>query len=102
MPEQDFSRKTPSVAGLMQKRAAEEAVQEAERAAQQSALHVVDRWSTERSPLWSPAIRYAVVAETPWLDVYCPGCQTGWWRLGTTDDPSTGLPVSSDERRDIT
>jgi hypothetical protein len=26
--------------------------------------------------LWSPAIRAALVAETPWLDVFCPGCGT--------------------------
>jgi hypothetical protein len=34
----------------MQKRAAEEAVQK-------EALHVVERWNAERSPLWSPTIR---------------------------------------------
>jgi hypothetical protein len=60
----------------MQKRAVDETTHEAERAAQQSALRVVERWNTERSPLWSPTIRCAVVAGTPWLDVYCPGCQT--------------------------
>src|SRR5215469_3512029 len=76
MPEQDFTRKTPSVAELMRKRAEEEAVQHAERAAQQSALHVVERWNAERSPLWSPTIRCAITAGTPWLDVYCPGCRT--------------------------
>jgi len=38
------------------------------------ALHVIERWNAERSPLWSPTIRCAVVAGTPWLDVYCPGC----------------------------
>src|SRR5712664_4119828 len=26
--------------------------------------------------LWSPTIRCAVVAGTPWLDVYCTGCRT--------------------------
>jgi hypothetical protein len=26
--------------------------------------------------LWSPAIRAALLAETPWLDVFCPGCGT--------------------------
>jgi hypothetical protein len=25
---------------------------------------------------WSPTIRAAIVAGTPWLDIYCPGCQT--------------------------
>jgi hypothetical protein len=24
--------------------------------------------------LWSPTIRAALVAGTPWLDVFCPGC----------------------------
>src|SRR5258707_7741472 len=53
----------------MQKRAAEEA-------ARKEALHVIERWNAERSPLWSPTIRCAIVAGTPWLDVYCPGCRT--------------------------
>jgi hypothetical protein len=26
--------------------------------------------------LWSPTIRAALVAGTPWLDVFCPGCGT--------------------------
>ena len=60
----------------MRKRAVEEAVAAAERANQQAALAVVERWNAERSPLWSPAIRCAVIAGTPWLDVYCPGCRT--------------------------
>jgi hypothetical protein len=37
---------------------------------------LVERWNAERSPLWSPTIRCAVTAGTPWLDVYCPGCRT--------------------------
>ena len=40
------------------------------------AVHVVERWNAERSVLWSPTIRCAAVAGTPWLDVYCPGCRT--------------------------
>ncbi len=32
--------------------------------------------SRARHPLWSPTIRCAVTAGTPWLDVYCPGCRT--------------------------
>ena len=76
MPDDHPYRKTPSVAELMQMRAAEEAVQEAERAAQQAALDVIERWNAERSPLWSPTIRCAIVALTPWLDIYCPGCRT--------------------------
>ena len=26
--------------------------------------------------LWSPMIRAAMLADTPWLDVFCPGCGT--------------------------
>jgi hypothetical protein len=55
---------------------AEEAVREAERAAQKAALGVVERWNAERSLLWSPTIRCAMVAGMPWLDVHCPGCRT--------------------------
>jgi hypothetical protein len=76
MPEQHPTRKNASVAELREKRKAEMAVREAERAAQQAALGVVERWNAERSPLWSPTIRCATVAGTPWLDVYCPGCRT--------------------------
>ena len=40
----------------------------------------VDRWNrrlaTGRDMLWSPTIRAALVAGTPWLDVFCPGCGT--------------------------
>jgi hypothetical protein len=41
---------------------------------------VVDRWNrrlaTGRDMLWSPTIRAALIAGTPWLDVFCPGCGT--------------------------
>ena len=77
MPDQDFTRKTPSAADLMRKRAADESAHAADEAARKAALCVVERWNAERSPLWSPTIRCAVVAGTPWLDVYCPGCRTG-------------------------
>jgi hypothetical protein len=69
MPDDHPYRKNPSVADLRQKRAADEAKRKA-------ALHIVERWNAERSPLWSPTIRCAVTAGTPWLDVYCPGCRT--------------------------
>ena len=69
MPEQPDRNRGLSAAELMQKRAAEGA-------ARKEALQVVERWNAERSPLWSPTIRCAVVAGTPWLDVYCPGCRT--------------------------
>ncbi len=76
MPEDHPYRKNPSVADLMRTRAVEEAGAAAERANQQAALAVVERWNTERSPLWSPTIRCAITAGTPWLDIYCPGCRT--------------------------
>src|SRR5258708_5280831 len=81
MPEQPDRNRGLSAAELMQRRAAERAgeVMEgggAEGAARKEAVHVVERWNAERSPLWSPTIRCAVVAGTPWLDVYCPGCRT--------------------------
>jgi hypothetical protein len=52
----------------------------ADRAARAEAELVVDRWNrrlaTGRDMLWSPTIRAALVAGTPWLDVSCPGCGT--------------------------
>jgi hypothetical protein len=39
---------------------------------------VVERWNEQlaagREMLWSPTIRAAMLAGTPWLDVFCPGC----------------------------
>jgi hypothetical protein len=32
--------------------------------------------STGRDMMWSPTIRAALIAGTPWLDVFCPGCGT--------------------------
>src|SRR5712672_3212555 len=69
MPEQPDRNRGLSAAELMQKRAAEEA-------ARKEAMQVVERWNAERSPLWSPTIRCAILAGTPWLDLYCPGCRT--------------------------
>lgn len=60
----------------MRKRAADEAALEADRAAREAALLIVEWWNAERSVLWSPTIRCAITAGTPWLDVYCPGCRT--------------------------
>jgi hypothetical protein len=52
----------------------------ADRAARLEAELVVDRWNrrlaTGRDMLWSPTIRAALIAGTPWLDVFCPGCGT--------------------------
>jgi hypothetical protein len=55
---------------------------EGRRAARAEAELFVDRWNrrlaTGRDMLWSPTIRAALLAGTPWLDVFCPGCGTGW------------------------
>jgi hypothetical protein len=52
----------------------------ADRAARLEAELVIDRWNrrlaTGRDMLWSPTIRAALVAGTPWVDVFCPGCGT--------------------------
>jgi hypothetical protein len=52
----------------------------ADRAAHAEAEAVIDRWNrrlaTGRDMLWSPTIRAALLAGTPWLDVFCPGCGT--------------------------
>jgi hypothetical protein len=49
-------------------------------AARAEAERVVERWNRAiamgRDIWWSPTIRAAIVAGTPWLDVYCPGCNT--------------------------
>ncbi len=76
MPDDHPYRKTPSVADLMRKRAADEAAHAADEAARKAALSIVERWNGERSVLWSPTIRCAITAGTPWLDVHCPGCRT--------------------------
>jgi hypothetical protein len=52
----------------------------ADRAARADAKAVVDRWNDQLAAggdmLWSPMIRAAMLADTPWLDVFCPGCGT--------------------------
>jgi hypothetical protein len=49
-------------------------------AAVAEARRVVERWNQElasgRDVWWSPTLRAAIVADMPWLDVYCPGCKT--------------------------
>jgi hypothetical protein len=56
------------------KRAAEDGAARAEAEA------VIQRWNEQlaagRDTLWSPTIRAALLAGTPWLDVFCPGCGT--------------------------
>jgi hypothetical protein len=52
----------------------------ANQASRDEAAGVVQRWheaiATGADIWWSPTIRAALVAGTPWLEVYCPGCQT--------------------------
>jgi hypothetical protein len=52
----------------------------ADRAARLEAELVVDRWNrrlaTGHDMLWSPAIRAGLLAGTPWLEIFCPGCGT--------------------------
>jgi hypothetical protein len=52
----------------------------ADAAARAEAKGVVERWNEQlaasRDILWSPTIRAALIAGTPWLDVFCPGCGT--------------------------
>jgi hypothetical protein len=52
----------------------------AKQAARDEAVRIVDRWNAAlavgRGVLWSPTIRFAVLADMPWLDVHCPGCRT--------------------------
>jgi hypothetical protein len=71
MPEHDPTR-TDRLALYMRARAAE-------KAARDEAVAVVERWNAAltsgRGALWSPTIRCAVMAGTPWLDIHCPGCR---------------------------
>jgi hypothetical protein len=50
------------------------------KAAQAEAQRVVERWNAAlaagKGALWSPTIRAAIAAGTPWVDVFCPGCRT--------------------------
>jgi hypothetical protein len=52
----------------------------ADQAARDDAARVIERWNgalaAGRDIWWSPTIRAALVAGTPWLEVYCPSCQT--------------------------
>jgi hypothetical protein len=52
----------------------------ADDAARAEAKAVIDRWNEKlaasRDILWSPTIRAALIARTPWLDVFFPGCGT--------------------------
>jgi hypothetical protein len=68
----------------------------ADKAARLEAELVVDRWNRRlasgRDMLWCPTIRAALVAGTPWLEVFCPGCGT------ITDDDRIGVePCDSNE-----
>ena len=52
----------------------------ADSAVRAEAKTVIQRWNDQlalgRDMLWSPTIRGALLAGTPWLDVFCPGCGT--------------------------
>jgi hypothetical protein len=54
--------------------------QVADAAARAEAKAVIERWNeqlgTSRDMLSSPTIRAALIAGTPWLDVFCAGCGT--------------------------
>jgi hypothetical protein len=54
--------------------------QVADAAARAEAKAIIERWNEQlvasRDMLWSPTIRAALIAGTPWLDVFCPGCAT--------------------------
>jgi hypothetical protein len=51
-----------------------------DKASRAYAKAVVERWNEQlaagQDMLWSPTIRAAMLAGTPWLDVFCPGCGT--------------------------
>ena len=52
----------------------------ADSAVRAEAKTVIQRWNDQlalgQDMLWSPTIRTALLAGTPWLDVFCPGCGT--------------------------
>ncbi|RAI42929.1 hypothetical protein [Rhodoplanes roseus] len=67
----------------MMARAASRAEAHAER---ERARTIIARWNAALAagpdlPLWSPSLRGALVAGTPWLEVLCPACAT----IGTVD-----------------
>jgi hypothetical protein len=74
----------------------------AERAARTEAELVVDRWNrrlaTGRDMRWSPTIRAALVAGTPWLDVFCPGCGERVRHGASSNGADEGIPVGDDRQ----
>src|SRR5215813_11959101 len=72
MPEHDSPR-TERLALYMREHALK-------KAARDDAVRVVVQWNIALAAgggaLWSPTIRCAIRAGTPWLDVHCPGCRT--------------------------
>jgi hypothetical protein len=69
--------------------------QVADAAARAEAKAVIERWNKQlvasRDMLWSPTIRAALIAGTPWLDVFCPGCGTS----RAIDLRKVGRPLAS-------
>ena len=59
----------------------------ADKAARAEAEAIIRRWNDQlalgRDMLWSPTIRAALIAGTPWFDVHCPGCNTSRATLTT-------------------
>jgi hypothetical protein len=53
--------------------------QVADAAARAEAKAVIEGWNEQlaasRDMLWSPTIRAALIAGTPWRDVFCAGCE---------------------------
>jgi hypothetical protein len=70
----------------------------ADKAARIEAELVIDRWNrrlvTGRDMLWSPTIRAALVAETPWLDVFCPAAAPAGHPLASVGTLVLGLRCS--------
>ena len=70
--------------------------QVADAAARAEAKGVIERWNEQlaasRDILWSPTIRAALIAGTPWLDVFCPGC-------GTSGQSTYGRSIVTRSRR---
>jgi hypothetical protein len=50
----------------------------ADAGARAEAKAIIERWNEQlaasRDMLWTPTIGAALIAGTPWLDVFCPGC----------------------------
>jgi hypothetical protein len=72
----------------------------ADRAARAEAEAVIQRWNDQlsrgRDMLWSPMIRAALLAGTPWLDVFWPGGGTSGRSTYGPSTSSTGRSAGAD------